>query len=146
MCAPRELSWLRQAWLRFTLFLVSLLFLVLLGTIGLLDFALKRLSIRIKAVERGYRVIFDYLGDVKLYQDWFERDDPRADAIGEKSRVAIRRRMVRALAQTAAEAQSADIAGYYVFAHSLGTVVAFNGLMETELALPAAAYFAREPE
>lgn len=136
MCAPRELSLPRQAWLRFTLFLVSLLFLVLLGTIGLLDFALKRLSLRIKAVERGYRVIFDYLGDVKLYQDWFERDDPRADTIGEKSRVAIRRRMVRALAQTAADAQAADIAGYYVFAHSLGTVAAFNGLMETELALP----------
>ena len=136
MCAPQELSRLRQAWLRFTLFLVSLLFIVLLGTIGLLDFALKRLSIRIKAVERGYRVIFDYLGDVKLYQDWFERDDARADTIGEKSRVAIRRRMIRALTQTATEAQADDVAGYYVFAHSLGTVVAFNALMETELALP----------
>ena len=137
MCAPRELGILRQAWLRFTLFLVSLLFIVLLGTIGLLDFALKRLSIRIKAVERGYRVIFDYLGDVKLYQDWFERDDARADTIGEKSRVAIRRRMVRALTQTATDVEADDIAGYYVFAHSLGTVVAFNALMETELALPA---------
>lgn len=137
MCAPRELGILRQAWLRFTLFLVSLLFVALLGTIGLLDFALKRLSIRIRAIERGYRVIFDYLGDVKLYQDWFERDDARADAIGEKSRVAIRRRMVRALTQTATEAAADDIAGYYVFAHSLGTVVAFNALMETELALPA---------
>lgn len=137
MCAPQALGRLRQAWLRFTLFLVSLLFLMLLGTIGLLDFALRRLSLRIKAVERGYRVIFDYLGDVKLYQDWFERNDARADAIGEKSRVAIRRRMVRALAQTATEAQDDDIAGYYVFAHSLGTVVAFNGLMETEIALAA---------
>lgn len=136
MCAPQQLTWLRQAWLRFTLFLVSLLFLILLGTIGLLDLALKRVSIRIKAIERGYRVIFDYLGDVKLYQDWFERDDARADAIGEKSRVAIRRRMIRALVQTATEAQADDVAGYYVFAHSLGTVVAFNGLMETELALP----------
>lgn len=136
MCAPQTLGLLRQAWLRFTLFLVSLLFIVLLGTIGLLDFALKRLSIRIKALERGYRVIFDYLGDVKLYQDWFGRDDARADAIGEKSRVAIRRRMIRALTQTATEAQADDIAGYYVFAHSLGTVVAFNALMETELALP----------
>lgn len=135
MCAPQELSRLRQAWLRFTLFLVSLLFLVLLGTIGLLDVALKRLSIRIKALERGYRVIFDYLGDVKLYQDWFERADERADTIGEKSRVAIRRRMVRALIQTATETQADDVTGYYVFAHSLGTVVAFNALMETELAL-----------
>lgn len=137
MCAPRELGILRQAWLRFTLFLVSLLFIVLLGTIGLFDIALKRLSIRIKTIERGYRVIFDYLGDVKLYQDWFERDDARADTIGEKSRVAIRRRMVRAITQTATEAEAGDIAGYYVFAHSLGTVVAFNALMETELALAA---------
>lgn len=137
MCAPKELAPWQRAGVRLKLFVLSLVFLILLGTVGLLDVVLKRLSIRIKALERGYRLFFEYLGDVKLYQDWYPRGEPRMDVVGAKSRVAIRRRMVRVLLQTATDALAdPGVHGFYIFAHSLGTVVAFNALMETEAALP----------
>lgn len=137
MRAPKTLSRWRQAGVRVKLFILSLVFLILLGTVGLLDVVLKRFSITIKALERGYRLFFDYLGDIKLYQDWYARADGRAEVVGAKSRVAVRRRMVCGLVQTASEALGdPSIDGYYIFAHSLGTVVAFNALMETEVALP----------
>lgn len=135
--APCTLSWLRQLGVRAKLFLLSLFFLVLLGTVGLLDIVLKRLAIKIKILERAYRLFFDYLGDIKLYQDWFRRGEARAELIGEKSRVAIRRRMARVLLRTASEAlDDPGIDGFYICSHSLGTVVSFNSLMELEAVLP----------
>ena len=136
MCPPRKLS-KRERWrVRAELFGVSLLFLMLLGTVSLADALLKRLSIRLPLLRRLRDLVFGYLGDVKLYQDWFPRQDERLEVLGEKSRVAIRRRMVRELLATAAEVERGEIDGFYVFAHSLGTVAAFNGLMETGLSLP----------
>jgi len=137
MCPPLKLPWWKQVGVRLKLFLLSLVFLILLGTIGLLDVILKRFSITIKVLERGYRLFFDYLGDIKLYQDWYLRHDCRVEVVGSKSRIAIRRRMVRELLQTASSVlQDESIEGFYIFAHSLGTVIAFNALMETEVALP----------
>jgi hypothetical protein len=137
MRMPCRLSPLRQLGVRVKLFLLSLFFLILLGTLGLLDLALKRLNIRIKILENAYRLVFDYLGDVKLYQDWFYRNDARAETVGEKSRIAIRRRMVRVLLKTAAETLDDEaVEGFYICAHSLGTVIAFNALMELEHVLP----------
>jgi hypothetical protein len=46
------------------------------------------------------------------------------------SRVAIRRRMIKMLVQTARDVHEGKLDGYYVVGHSLGSVVAFNGLME----------------
>lgn len=136
MCPPRLLSRGRRLRVRAELFGVSLLFLMLLGTVSLADALLRRLSLRLSLVSRLRDLVFGYLGDVKLYQDWFPRRDERLEVLGDKSRVAIRRRMVRELLVTAAEAERGEIDGFYVFAHSLGTVVAFNGLMETGLSLP----------
>ena len=122
--------------LRPKLFLVSLLFLLTLSSIDLLYALLARFSVRVQILKKIRGTLYDYLGDVKLYQDWFEREDDAIETVGDMSRVAIRRRMVRTLIQTAAEVERGELDGYFVFAHSLGTVVAFNGLMEHALTLP----------
>jgi len=44
--------------------------------------------------------------------------------------------MIRTLVETAVDVESDEWDGYYVIGHSLGTVVSFNGLMETAVALP----------
>ena len=43
---------------------------------------------------------------------------------------------MRALLDMAAQVRTGQLHGYYIFAHSLGTVVAFNGMMELSLTLP----------
>ncbi|MBI3897214.1 MAG: hypothetical protein HY308_02840 [Gammaproteobacteria bacterium] len=137
MRSPRRLPGARQFSVRAKLFFLSFFFLMLLGTVGLLDIVLKRFSVRIKLIEHAYKLFFDYLGDIKLYQDWFLRSDTRPEVIGKKSRVAIRQRMARALLRMASDVIDDDsIDGFYIVAHSLGTVVAFNVLMDTELTLP----------
>jgi hypothetical protein len=136
MCPPKGLSVGQRALVRMQLFGVSLLFFLMLVTSDLAYGLLSRFGFRLKYLRKFRGLIYNYLGDVKLYQDAWVRDDDRLEVIGEKSRVAIRRRMVRALVQTAAEVERGELDGYYVFSHSLGTVVAFNGLMETALALP----------
>lgn len=76
-------------------------------------------------------ILVAYAGDVRVYQD----DRPRRGPLelrDERPRWSIRRRMIRRLV----EAAEADYDRWYVAAHSLGTVVAFNGLMETAEALP----------
>jgi hypothetical protein len=54
------------------------------------------------------------------------------DTIGEPPRVSIRRRMIRTIADVAL----AKYDRWYVMGHSLGSVVAFNGLMESAYAWP----------
>jgi hypothetical protein len=78
-------------------------------------------------------LIFMFLGDVKIYErpggpgkgTLLDPDQP--------VRTTIRRRMVSAMTAMAART---DLDRWYVFAHSLGTIPAFNALQETELALP----------
>jgi hypothetical protein len=135
MCAPKGLSVLERLRVRASLFLVSLFFLFMLVTLNVVRWLLNRVSLRIAFLNNMHDLIYNYLGDVKLYQDWFPRSDERIETVGEKSRVAIRRRMIRVLVQTANEVAAGRMDGYYVFAHSLGTVAAFNALMETDLAL-----------
>ena len=144
MCEPNYARkvWARL-WVRARLFLVSLLFFYIVISVFLLDWLLLR---RVSLFNDFRRLVHNYLGDVKLYQDWFVRNDDRLETVGKKSRVAIRGRMIRALVATAAQiyggGQGEKLDGYYILSHSLGTVVAFNGLMETALALPN--YLGRE--
>jgi hypothetical protein len=142
MCPPKSLTKRERFWVRLQLFGVSLLFFLMLITVDILYGLLTRLSYRAYWLNKLRAIIYNYLGDVKLYQDWFLRNEDQVETLGEKSRVAIRRRMVRALAVTAAEVENGFLRGYYIFSHSLGTVVAFNALMEHELALPN--YLTRE--
>lgn len=78
-------------------------------------------------------LIFLFLGDVKVYQ---EAGSPGGGTTLDPDlpvRTTIRRRMVSAMTAMAARP---DLDRWYIFAHSLGTVPAFNALQETELALP----------
>jgi hypothetical protein len=81
----------------------------------------------------GADIIVSYVGDVKLYQQdfWVRGDPPVSDRL-HWPRVAIRRRAIHAMVEIA----QSDIDRWYVLAHSLGTVVAFNALTETEHSLP----------
>ncbi len=141
VCLPIRLSSGRRFFVRLGLFGVSLLFFLMLTSINMFSWVLRRLSITFTPIERARGIIYDYLGDVKLYQDWTVRDDG-LEALGEKSRAAIQRRAVRALAAMAEEVQHKRLDEYYVFAHSLGTVIAFNALMELGVTLPN--YFSEE--
>ncbi len=132
-----------RLWARSRLFCVSWLFFYIVISVFLLDWLLLR---RAPLFNEFRKLVHNYLGDVKLYQDWFLRDDDTLETVGQKSRVAIRGRMIRALVATASQfhaTRTTDrLDGYYIIAHSLGTVVALNGLMETALALPN--YLSRE--
>lgn len=111
------------------LFLVSSVIFLLLPLLWVLGRALRSiLGFNIRP-----DILVEYLGDVKLYQQ-----DAR---IGKKllvdlgnipPRASIRRRVVSAYVEMALE----DYERWYILSHSLGTIVAFNGLMETEKALP----------
>lgn len=144
MCEPAfPLKGWQRIKVRAQLFLAALVFFYLIISVFLLNWVFVR---RLPLSNRFRRVVNSYLGDVKLYQDWQLRRDERLEVICRKSRVAIRARMIRTLLETAAQTLSRDRAerldSYYVVSHSLGTVAAFNGLMETELALPN--YLSRE--
>ncbi len=136
MVPPKALSF--GAWIvvRAQLLLTALLFFLMLISVDLLYWLLTRLSFKATWIGALRELIYDYLGDVKLYQDWVTRKDDRVEVVGEKSRVAIRRRMVRALVAMARDVTEGRLDGFYVVAHSLGTVVAFNALMEHGHRLP----------
>ncbi len=78
------------------------------------------------------RVFVNYVSTVKLYNQTRRSDGGFLDAYDEPPRVSIRRRMIRTLADVALQRYDR----WYVFAHSLGSVVAHNGLMESAHALP----------
>ena len=92
-------------------------------------------------------ILVDFLGDVKLYQQRVrtgmgplvelgkrkrgETDSGKPD-LKAPPRFSIRRRVISAMVEMAME----DYQRWYIFSHSLGTVCAFNGLMEADIALP----------
>ncbi len=133
---PRGLSFFRRLWVRLELSLISIVFALILISLELVYLLLGRFLSRFKWVEQSRYLIYDYLGDVKLYQDWFVRQDDAPETLGYKTRVAIRRRMVQALVQIAKAIELGELDEFYIFAHSLGTVVAFNALMECSATLP----------
>jgi len=77
-------------------------------------------------------ILTAYLGDVMLYSQTAGDDDPEVQDFELPPRVGIRRRMVDAIVEFALR----DYKAWYVVAHSQGTVVAYNGLMETAKTLP----------
>jgi hypothetical protein len=103
--------------------------LVALGSVSIMavNFFAKRLGF---SNVPGSDILIAYLGDVRLYVE-SNASARSLDNLGQWPRTAIRRRMIRALADMA-------MAGYdrwYVLAHSLGSIVAFNGLMEPHYSL-----------
>lgn len=78
-------------------------------------------------------IIVQYVGDVRTFTERAAPGDSALSDPGFPRRVGIRRRMVR---EMVAMASRKDLQGWYVLAHSLGTIVAYNGLTEIGHALP----------
>lgn len=115
--------------IRTKLFLVGVVFCLVMLTLSFINFVLSRF---LKGRIPGPDVVSSFVGDVKLLLQEVREGGGTISDLGLPPRVSIRRRMIKALVDMA----MADYDRYYVAAHSLGTVIAFNGLMETELALP----------
>jgi hypothetical protein len=114
---------------RIYLFLVSFVVLLLLPFLWVLGRVLRS----ILGLEIKPDLLVEYLGDVKLYQqDAREGKGPLVDLGKAPPRFSIRRRFIEALVEMSLE----QYERWYILSHSLGTVVAFNGLMEVETALP----------
>lgn len=112
---------------RAQLFLLSCFFLMVVTTWSLAKYVASFLSP--KSVKPT--ILVQYIGDVKLYQQRrYASGEPLAD-IDQPPRTAITKRMVNALVGMAL----ADYDRWYVVAHSLGTVVAWDSLNQSPYAL-----------
>jgi hypothetical protein len=116
--------------LRTRLFCVCNVFAMAAFSLGALIFFAKRVFGF--AAPSIVKIFVNYIGAVKLYSQRKRSDGGFLDAYKEPPRVSIRRRMIRTIAEVAL----ARYDRWYVFAHSLGSVVAFNGLMENAHAIP----------
>jgi len=117
------------AWMRFRLLFVSILFVIAGVSIGTLNFILKRL--RFDPVLTTATLV-NFLSAIKIYLQPERSGGSPMDGPDEPPRFAIRRRMIRTIVDVA----TAGYDRWYIFAHSLGTVVAWNGLMEVDHTLP----------
>jgi hypothetical protein len=134
---PRWRHWWAQAFLKARLLVVADLFLTASLTLGLLAVVLKRLlNLNAPAVIQTF---VNYIGAVKLYNqphrggaNLIAGGADFLDTLDDPPRVSVRRRMMRVLADVACQPYER----WYVLAHSQGSVVAFNGLMETAYAWP----------
>jgi hypothetical protein len=113
---------------RLRFFVVSWVVLLLLPLLSFLSVILRQvLNFEIRP-----DILVQYLGDIKHYQQEKREGAGYLIDIGQPPRVSVRRRMVKGLVRMGL----ANYDRWYVLSHSLGTVVAFNGLMEPDAALP----------
>ncbi len=127
----------REIFVRARLWTFANVFLLSALTVNVVNYVLRQLRLGQLPLP-GIEVFYQFVGDVKLYQDRGKPQHGPLTDLGSPRRVAIRRRIVQVLV----DAYRADYDRWYVLAHSLGTVVAVNGLMETAHALPN--YLSRE--
>lgn len=125
---PYGLENLRGLVVKARLFGFATVFFLSLGSLTVINYILKLL----RWGEIPGDILYQYVGDVKLYQDRSKPGEGVITDINGPRRVAIRRRVVRAYV----DAATGNYNRWYVLAHSLGTVVAWNGLMETSHCLP----------
>ena len=114
---------------RFRMGFVSMLFGFSVFSIALLNMILKRLDF---SPVLSTDILVNYLSGVKLYSQDQRAGGSPMDGPDEPPRAAIRRRMIRVMIDVATRGYDR----WYILAHSLGTVVAWNGLMEIQEALP----------
>lgn len=115
---------------RYSFFVVSWVVLLIQPLLSLLSFVLRK----ILAFDLRPDVLVQYLGDIKNYQEQKREPDGAGYLIdiGQPLRISVRRRMIKGLVKM----RLANYDRWYVLSHSLGTVVAFNGLMEPDAVLP----------
>jgi hypothetical protein len=126
-----------QARDRLRLWMIGCFFVLLGYSIGAFSFLFTRLFAT--QPPEILRTMANYISAVKLYNQerrfgpglWWAREE-FLDSVNEPPRVSVRRRMIRAIADVACNRYHR----WYVLAHSQGSVVAFNGLMETAYAWP----------
>ena len=133
-----------RAFRRLQLFCIGVFFAVGAASVGMITFLAERLLGL--GMPDWQRVLVNYVSGVKLYSQqhrlgggFVPKGDDFLDTMGEPPRVSIRRRMIRAIADVALQK---EYDRWYILAHSLGTVVACNGLMEPAHAWPG--YFEEE--
>ncbi len=111
------------------LFWVSLVILLTLPVLSLLNFVLRGLlAFNIPRPD----ILAQFIGDVKLFQQEKRIGKGPLQDLGLPPRVTLRRRMIRGLVEMALRRYHR----WYILAHSQGTVLAFNGIMETAQSLP----------
>lgn len=120
-----EVTW----WHRIRMSYISILFGFSALSIALVNLVLKRLEF---SPLPATGLIVNYLSGVKLYSQDKRAGGSPMEGPDEPPRVAICRRMIRTIIDVA----SLGYDRWYILAHSLGSVVAWNALMETETALP----------
>jgi hypothetical protein len=114
---------------RFRIGFVSLLFGFSAFSIALVNLILKRLDF---SPVFSSDILVNYMSGVKIYSQDKRAGGGPMDGPDEPPRAAIRRRMIRVMIDVATRGYDR----WYILAHSLGTIVAWNGLMETQEALP----------
>ena len=128
---------------RMRLFGIAFVAVIGAASIGMITFLAERLlNLR---PPNFVRVFVNYVAGVKLYNQkkrmgagFPAKQQDFLDTLDEPPRVSVRRRMIRTIMDVAERPYQR----WYVFAHSLGSVIAFNGLMETAYAWPG--YFTAE--
>ena len=112
---------------RLRFFWVSLVVLLIMPLLSLLSVIFRK----VLGFDLRPDILIQYLGDVKLYQQGKRIGKGPLVDLGQRPRVSIRRRMVKGLVQMSL----GNYDRWYILSHSLGTLIAFNGLMETDAAL-----------
>jgi hypothetical protein len=130
-------------WVRSRLFGVAFVAVIGACSVGMLTFLAERiLSLRTPDL---IKVFVNYVAGVKLYNQhkrfgagFPPKSSDFLDALDDPPRVSVRRRMIRTIMDMAEGVQQGGkrqpYDRWYVLAHSLGSIVAFNGLMETAYA------------
>ncbi|MFN9176577.1 MAG: hypothetical protein ACK58N_19255, partial [Synechocystis sp.] len=116
---------------RYSFFVVSWVVLLIQPLLSFLSFILRKI---LAFDDLRPDILVQYLGDIKNYQEQKRERDGAGylTDIGKPPRISVRRRMIKGLVKMGL----ADYDRWYVLSHSLGTVVAFNGLMEPDAVLP----------
>ncbi|WP_375472490.1 tetratricopeptide repeat protein, partial [uncultured Nostoc sp.] len=116
---------IRERLILFGLSLIAFLILPILATISkflsLFDISILHLD-----------TLSQYLSRVQIFEQRFRNSPGALEDFDQPPRVVIRRRMVEALIKMALK----EYEHWYILSHSQGTVLAFNGLMETQQILP----------
>lgn len=113
---------------RLSFFVVSWIVLLTMPMLSLLSILLRQ----VLGFALRPDILIQYLGDIKHYQQEQPARTKAFEDIDEPPRVGVRRRIIKELAEMSLR----DYDRWYILAHSLGTVAVFNGLMETQAALP----------
>lgn len=121
--AKLNVRFLAKLNVRVRLFFVGYLVIVI-GIVLSLALALLRLITR-QNIPDPVKIAISYMSDIKLYTQSTAPDSVPLDHLGQDARFAILARMVRTITDVAQQPYER----WWVLAHSLGSVVAFSGLM-----------------